>query len=87
MYHQSFGGRPINLPDVTQHSTIDANTDKVCSDVFSLTVDTCTNVNASCNIDSQLIAFGMMILASENQHKGSSAPYFSSTVVYGGIGM
>jgi len=28
-YHQSFGGRPINLPDVTQHSTIDANTDKV----------------------------------------------------------
>jgi len=31
------------------------------------------------------IAFGMMILASENQHKGSSAPYFSSTVVYGGM--
>jgi len=34
-YHQSFGGRPINLPDVTQHSTIDANTDKVCDEVFS----------------------------------------------------
>jgi len=30
-YHQSFGGRPINLPDVSQHSTIDANTDKVCT--------------------------------------------------------
>jgi hypothetical protein len=28
-YHQSFGGRPIDLPDVSQHSTIETNTDKV----------------------------------------------------------
>jgi hypothetical protein len=30
-YHQSFGSRPINLPDVAQHSTIDCNTDKLRS--------------------------------------------------------
>jgi len=30
-YQQSFGGRPINLPDVSQHSTIDPNTVKVSS--------------------------------------------------------
>ena len=36
-YHQSFGGRPINLPDVTQHSTIDGNTDKVLNGVSLLT--------------------------------------------------
>ena len=28
-WHQSFGGTPINLPSVKQHSTIDQNTEKV----------------------------------------------------------
>ena len=28
-WHQSFGGEPINLPSVKQHSTIDKNTEKV----------------------------------------------------------
>jgi hypothetical protein len=28
-WHQSFGGTPINLPSVKQHSTIDRNTEKV----------------------------------------------------------
>jgi len=30
-WHQSFGGTPINLPSVTQHSTIDKNTEKLMS--------------------------------------------------------
>ena len=28
-YHQSFGGNPIDVPSVKQHSTIDKNTNKV----------------------------------------------------------
>lgn len=28
-WHQSFGGTPISLPSITQHSTIDRNTEKV----------------------------------------------------------
>jgi len=49
-YQQSFGGRPINLPDVTQHSTIDANTDKVDTHVssFSLIAVCYRSVNAIC---------------------------------------
>jgi len=30
-WHQSFGGGPINLPSVKQHSTIDQNTEKLLS--------------------------------------------------------
>jgi len=30
-WHQSFGGEPINLPSVQQHSTIDQNTEKLLS--------------------------------------------------------
>jgi len=67
-YHQSFGGRPINLPDVTQHSTIDANTDKVCNGVYLVTYWYVPRVSLSWRrYNTQLYSHPVVVLATDVQ--------------------